>query len=49
MIESNLEEGNQALSDDINQLKKGVSGTDACVNWLATEMMIKNAAEELFK
>lgn len=47
MIESNLEEGNQSLSSDPIQLKKGVSITDACVNWKTTEAMIMDAAKQL--
>lgn len=37
MIEGNLNEGNQPLSDD---LLPGVSVTDACVNWETNKKMI---------
>ncbi len=38
MIEGNLNEGNQPLSDD---LLPGVSVTDACVNWETNKQMIE--------
>ena len=41
MIESNLHEGNQSLSD-IHNLKYGVSITDKCINWEDTEHMLRN-------
>lgn len=44
MIESNLEQGNQAISENIRNLKKGVSITDACVDWNTTQEMIRDAA-----
>ncbi|MBA4501857.1 3-deoxy-7-phosphoheptulonate synthase [Marinobacterium marinum] len=37
MIESNLEWGCQSIPDDLSQLKHGVSVTDACIDWSATE------------
>jgi len=40
MIESNLKAGNQKIPADLNQLDYGVSITDACVDWTATEQMI---------
>ncbi|RYD32946.1 MAG: 3-deoxy-7-phosphoheptulonate synthase, partial [Verrucomicrobiaceae bacterium] len=33
MIESNLVEGNQALSKDLSSLVRGKSVTDACIGW----------------
>ncbi|MGY8770416.1 MAG: 3-deoxy-7-phosphoheptulonate synthase [Pirellulales bacterium] len=47
MLESNLEEGNQKLVDDITQLKNGVSITDACINWEDTEMLLNEAYSQL--
>jgi 3-deoxy-7-phosphoheptulonate synthase len=47
MLESNLHEGNQAVPDDLSQLKYGVSVTDACINWEATEALLLNAHEKL--
>ena len=44
MIESNLEAGNQAIPADLSQLKYGCSVTDGCVDWEATEKMIRDAA-----
>ena len=37
MVESNLDEGNQAISDT---MKYGVSITDACINWAQTEELL---------
>ncbi len=37
MIESNLNAGNQKLTEDKSQLAYGVSITDACINWETTE------------
>ena len=47
MIESFLEAGNQAVPDDLSQLKYGCSVTDACVDWPTTETMIRDAADAL--
>ena len=46
MIESFIEEGNQPL-DDPSHLRYGVSITDKCVSWEATERMLRAAAESL--
>jgi len=43
MIESNLEAGNQAICDDLSQLRYGVSVTDKCVDWATTERMLRHA------
>ena len=47
MIESNLEQGNQKICEDIRNLKKGVSITDACIDWKTTEALIKETASLL--
>ena len=47
MIESHLEAGNQAIPDDLSQLKYGLSVTDACVDWATTEKMLREAAAKL--
>ena len=53
MIESNLFEGNQKLphvepGDEVrNQLKRGVSITDACIGWEKTEEMLRAGYERL--
>lgn len=45
MLESHLFEGKQPLQP--NALRYGVSVTDACVSWEATERLLKTAAERL--
>ena len=45
MVESNLEEGNQKLSDDLSALKYGQSVTDACVDWVDTELILDELAQ----
>ena len=47
MLESNIEEGNQQIPEDLSDLKYGVSGTDACMNWETTETLLSEAAERL--
>jgi 3-deoxy-7-phosphoheptulonate synthase len=42
MIESFLEDGNQPLGD-ATRLRYGVSITDKCVGWEATERMLRHA------
>ena len=49
MIESNLEAGSQKISTDINQLKYGVSITDACIDWATTEQILLDAHAKLQK
>lgn len=44
MLESNLEEGKQEIS---NNLRKGVSITDACIGWEETEKLILEAYKSL--
>lgn len=43
MLESNIHWGNQKIPNDINELKYGVSVTDACIDWETTRKLIKNA------
>jgi 3-deoxy-7-phosphoheptulonate synthase len=47
MLESNLNWGNQPLTDDLTQLKYGVSITDACIDWSTTEKLLLGANEKL--
>ncbi|WP_421862915.1 3-deoxy-7-phosphoheptulonate synthase [Motiliproteus sp.] len=47
MIESNLEWGNQSIPKDLNDLKYGVSVTDACIDWDTTEKSLKEMATKL--
>ena len=47
MLESNLEAGNQAIPEDLAQLRYGVSVTDACIDWDTTEQTLRRADREL--
>ncbi|MFO1518637.1 MAG: 3-deoxy-7-phosphoheptulonate synthase [bacterium] len=49
MVESNLEEGNQSIPQDLSQLKYGVSVTDKCIDWKTTEEMLLKGCEMLKK
>lgn len=52
MLESNLNEGKQEFpktAEERGKLKYGVSITDSCLGWEATERIIKKYAEELRK
>jgi len=44
MIESHLNWGNQKISDN---MEYGVSVTDACIDWAATEKSVREMAEKL--
>lgn len=46
MLESHLEWGNQPLID-VSQLRRGVSITDACIDWGTTERILLEADERL--
>jgi len=46
MLESNLSEGNQKLGK-LEDLRYGVSITDACLGWQATEDALRDAAQRL--
>jgi len=47
MVESNLEAGNQAFPQPVDQLKYGVSITDGCIDWATTEQMVEEIYEAL--
>jgi 3-deoxy-7-phosphoheptulonate synthase len=47
MLESNLGWGNQKIPADLKQLKYGVSVTDACIDWPATETLLRGMHEKL--
>jgi 3-deoxy-7-phosphoheptulonate synthase len=47
MIESNLEEGNQPIQDNLADLRYGVSITDKCVSWDETVAMLRRAHARL--
>jgi len=47
MLESHLNEGNQSSSLPHEQLKYGVSVTDACINWQDTEQLLQQGAKKI--
>ncbi|RVU31105.1 3-deoxy-7-phosphoheptulonate synthase [Neptunomonas marina] len=47
MIESNLAWGNQSIPDNLADLEYGVSVTDACIDWDATEKTLLQMHEKL--
>lgn len=47
MVESNLYAGNQKIPQQLEQLRYGVSVTDACIGWETTERMFRQACVEL--
>ncbi len=49
MVESHLSEGNQPIPKNISELRYGVSITDSCIGWEATERMLRWGHEMLAK
>ena len=49
MVESHLSEGNQPISKDVSALRYGVSITDSCIGWDATERILRWGYEKLGK
>ena len=47
MLESNINEGNQKNSADLDTMKYGVSITDACISWETTTDLILTAHDQL--
>jgi 3-deoxy-7-phosphoheptulonate synthase len=47
MLESNLFEGNQKFSSGAHHLQYGVSITDECISWEATEKLVLWAADKI--
>lgn len=47
MIESNLNAGNQCIPKNLDELQYGVSVTDACIDWEATENALRDLSEKL--
>jgi len=47
MLESNIKAGNQSIPDDLSQLEYGLSVTDACIDWEATEKLLKDMSVKL--
>ncbi len=45
MIESNLRAGNQPIPTNLDELEYGVSVTDACIDWPATEASLRTLRE----
>ena len=49
MVESHLHEGNQPISENLAELRYGVSITDSCIGWETTERMLRWGYEALGK
>jgi len=47
MVESNLFGGNQSIPEDLSKLQYGVSVTDGCIGWDATEQALRAMHEKL--
>lgn len=49
MLESHIHEGKQGFPDNdkIDQLKYGVSITDACISWETTDILLRNLSDKL--
>jgi 3-deoxy-7-phosphoheptulonate synthase len=47
MLESNLHWGSQPLSSNRDELKYGVSVTDACIDWETTEGLLLSLDQRL--
>ncbi len=47
MLESNLCEGNQPIPDDLEEIRYGVSITDACIDWETTEAALRTMAQSV--
>ena len=47
MVESHLMEGTQPMAPRLDQLRYGVSITDACLGWETTERMLRRGHEQL--
>ena len=49
MVESFLDEGAQPFPKPVNELRYGVSITDACIAWETTERMLRQGYEAMAK
>jgi 3-deoxy-7-phosphoheptulonate synthase len=47
MVESNICAGNQPIPADPQEIRYGVSITDACIDWPTTETALRKLADEL--
>ncbi len=49
MIESYLQEGSQPIPKKLSEIRYGISITDACISWEATERMLRWGHDQLAK
>ena len=49
MIESNIKEGNQGNTGDLEKMAYGVSITDQCISWETTENLLRTAHTQLMQ
>ncbi|MBI9062387.1 MAG: 3-deoxy-7-phosphoheptulonate synthase [Marinilabiliaceae bacterium] len=47
MVESNLHHGKQSIPANLSQLKYGVSVTDECIGWQATEQVLRDFSNQV--
>jgi len=47
MVESHINAGNQSIPQDLSQLQYGVSVTDGCIGWDATEQAIRKMRDKI--
>ncbi|HKK56966.1 MAG TPA: 3-deoxy-7-phosphoheptulonate synthase, partial [Marinobacter sp.] len=47
MVESHLNWGNQSIPANLDDLKYGVSVTDACIDWETTEKALREMRDKL--
>ncbi|TYG33540.1 3-deoxy-7-phosphoheptulonate synthase [Lonepinella koalarum] len=47
MLESNINAGNQSAEQPVNEMKYGVSITDACIDWETTDELLRKIADGL--
>jgi 3-deoxy-7-phosphoheptulonate synthase len=47
MVESNLHAGNQAIPENLDELKYGVSVTDGCIDWETTERCMREMRDKV--
>ena len=47
MLESNIEEGNQPIPNNLDEIRPGVSVTDACIGWESTEAALRLFANSI--
>ena len=47
MLESNIHEGRQDVTNGFESLAYGVSITDACMSWETTESLLRSSSEKL--